>query len=119
MPCRLISFDWALKRLLRSKANFDVLEHEEIKEEFSAKDLKKAREILDIMRLSDSERAAYKRHAENLHFQASMYESTYVSGKLDGIKEGQQQEKHTLARLMKQNGEPLEKIALIYAIVLG
>jgi hypothetical protein len=26
MPRRLISFDWALKRLLRSKANFDVLE---------------------------------------------------------------------------------------------
>ncbi|TAN47194.1 MAG: Rpn family recombination-promoting nuclease/putative transposase [Methylococcaceae bacterium] len=83
------------------------LKNEEIKEEFSAKGLKKARQILDILQLSDSERAAYERHAEELHYQASMYESTYVSGKLDGIK----QEKLALARLMKQNGEPPEKIA--------
>jgi predicted transposase/invertase (TIGR01784 family) len=59
------------------------------------------------LQLSDSERAAYESHAEELHYQASMFESTYVSGKLDGIK----QEKQALARLMKQNGEPLEKIA--------
>ncbi|TAN49208.1 MAG: Rpn family recombination-promoting nuclease/putative transposase [Methylococcaceae bacterium] len=87
------------------------LKNEEIKDEFSAKGLKKAREILDILRLSDSERAAYERHAEELHYQASMYESTYVSGKLDGIQQGQLQEKQALARLMKQNGEPIEKIA--------
>jgi predicted transposase/invertase (TIGR01784 family) len=99
------------------------LKHEQIKDEFRAKGLQKAKEILDVMRLSDSERAAYERHAEDLHYQASMYESTYVSGKLDGIKEGmeqgmaqgmaqgQQQEKLALARLMKQNGEAVEKIA--------
>ena len=26
MPRKLISFDWAIKRILRSKANFDILE---------------------------------------------------------------------------------------------
>lgn len=91
------------------------LKNEEIKDEFSAKGLKKAKQILDILQLSDSERAAYEYHAEELHYQASMYESTYVSGKLDGLKEGleqgQLQEKQALARLMKQNGESIEKIA--------
>ena len=99
------------------------LKNEEIKDEFSAKGLKKAKQILDILHLSDSERAAYEYHAEELHYQASMYESTYVSGMLDGIKEGieqgiaqgiaqgQLQEKQALALLMKQNGESIEKIA--------
>jgi len=26
MPRKLVSFDWAIKRILRSKANFEVLE---------------------------------------------------------------------------------------------
>jgi len=28
MPRKLVSFDWAIKRILRSKANFEVLESE-------------------------------------------------------------------------------------------
>ena len=65
------------------------LKNEEIKEEFQAKGLRKAKHELDIMKLPDSERQAYERHRENLHYQASMFESSYTAAVLEGIKEGE------------------------------
>lgn len=64
------------------------LKNEEIKECFKAKGLKKAKEVLDYLKCSDTERREYEYYKESLHYQASMYESTYVVGKMDGIKEG-------------------------------
>ena len=59
--------------------------NEEIKSEFKAKGLIKAKQALDILKLSEEERAAYKRHQENRHYQASMVESSYGEGKVEGI----------------------------------
>ena len=64
------------------------LKNEEIREEFTALGLKKAREQLDIFELTTSEYNAYDWYQENLHYQASMVESTYGLGKLVGKKQG-------------------------------
>ena len=64
------------------------LKNEEIKSDFKAKGLIKAKKTLDILKLSEEERAAYKRHQENRHYQASMVESSYGEGKAEGREEG-------------------------------
>ncbi|MBF0627132.1 MAG: Rpn family recombination-promoting nuclease/putative transposase [Magnetococcales bacterium] len=66
------------------------LKNAEIRENFTARGLKKAKEVLDILRLSEEERNAYERYQEDLHFQASMVESTWVAGKIEGEIIGEQ-----------------------------
>jgi predicted transposase/invertase (TIGR01784 family) len=90
------------------------LKNEEIKENFKAKGLKKAKSVLDIMKLSEPERIAYERYMENKSYQASMYQSTYVTGhlkgRLVGKEEGRKEGKIEMAILMKKEGEPVDKI---------
>ena len=64
------------------------LKNEEIKDNFQAKGLKEAKEELDILKLSDSERDEYERYKEDLHYQASMFDSSYGEGFVKGKKEG-------------------------------
>jgi len=67
------------------------LKNEEIKTDFKAKGLEEAQETLDVLKMSPAERLAYERYQEQLHYEASMYESTYVIGKLEGKKEGREE----------------------------
>ena len=67
------------------------LKHEEIKDEFQARGLKQAKEQLDIMKLPEDERKAFDRYTDDLHYQASMVESSYGIGKLKGRKEGRKE----------------------------
>lgn len=62
------------------------LKHEEIKDNFRAKGLKKAKQELDILKLPEQERVAYERYQEDLHYQASMVESSYTIGIRKGEK---------------------------------
>ncbi|HAE40305.1 MAG TPA: hypothetical protein DCG57_16970 [Candidatus Riflebacteria bacterium] len=64
------------------------LKNEEIKPGFKAKGLLQAKDRLDIMKLSDAERLAYSRYSDDLHYQASMVESSYGIGRINGIEEG-------------------------------
>jgi predicted transposase/invertase (TIGR01784 family) len=64
------------------------LKNEEIKDCFKAKGLNKAKEVLDYLKCSEKERREYEYYKESLHYQASMYESTYVVGKMEGKREG-------------------------------
>ncbi|MEL6721806.1 MAG: Rpn family recombination-promoting nuclease/putative transposase [Pseudomonadota bacterium] len=64
------------------------LKNEEIKEDFKAKGLKKAKQALDILKLPEQERRAYERYQDDLHYQASMVESTYTAGINKGMKKG-------------------------------
>ncbi|MGI9213973.1 MAG: Rpn family recombination-promoting nuclease/putative transposase [Methylococcaceae bacterium] len=54
------------------------LKHEEIKEGFTAKGLK----------LPESERKAYSRYEDRMHYHASMYQSSFVDGYSDGFDDG-------------------------------
>jgi len=64
------------------------LKNEEIKDDFKAKGLKKAKETLDYLKMSDQESGRYEQHQNDLHHQASIYESTFVIGEIEGIKKG-------------------------------
>ncbi|MBF0627222.1 MAG: PD-(D/E)XK nuclease family transposase, partial [Magnetococcales bacterium] len=64
------------------------LKNADIRENFTARGLKRAKEVLDILKLSEEERRAYDRYQEDLHFQASMVESTWVAGRIEGKEEG-------------------------------
>lgn len=122
-PRKLISFDWSIKKILRSKANFAVLEgflsellfdditikevlegesnknaHDDkynrldikvknAKDEIVIIEIQYNRE-LDYLKCSEEEKREYERYKESLHAQASMYESTYVIGKMEGRLEG-------------------------------
>jgi len=71
------------------------LKNEDIKEDFKAKGLKKAKAQLDIMKLSDLERLEYDRYIEQLRHKRSIDQSNYDAGRLEGeekgIKEGREQ----------------------------
>jgi len=64
------------------------LKNEEIKEEFQARGLKKAKKVLDIMNLGEEERSAYEWHVEEMRYQASMYHSSFMDGQMEGEKKG-------------------------------
>ena len=86
----------------------NFLKNEEIVENPTAKGLLKAKETLDYLKMDDTERAEYERYQKSLHDQASAYESTYVVGKIDGMKQGiekgKEEEKMSIARnLLKAN----------------
>lgn len=65
--------------------------NEKIKDNFTARGLKEAKEKLDILKLSDEERREYEEYLENLHYQASMYESSYKIGEMKGKKAGKEE----------------------------
>ncbi len=56
MPCRLISFDWALKRLLRSQAHFNILEG------FLSELLRDEIQILEILESESNKDTALEKH---------------------------------------------------------
>ncbi len=157
---KLITFDWAIKRLLRSKANFGILEgflsellkeditiikinrfndiakdtldewiyflkNEEIKENFTAKGLKEAEEKLSIMKLPEDEQKAYEHYKDDLHYQASMFESSFGDGYNEGeaagmekgiekgIEMGVEKTTKTIALKLMQQGVTIENIAAV------
>jgi predicted transposase/invertase (TIGR01784 family) len=76
----------------RIKDKFDewvyFLKTEKIQPNFSAQGIKSAAKKLDVLALSDEDRRAYERYEENTHYEASMHESHYGRGKLEGLAEG-------------------------------
>ncbi len=60
------------------------LKNEEIKDNFSAKGLSEAKQKLDILKLSKAEREIYEAYQFELHYQASMFLSTYTLGNIEG-----------------------------------
>ncbi|WP_339133470.1 MAG: Rpn family recombination-promoting nuclease/putative transposase [Candidatus Electrothrix sp. GW3-4] len=83
---KINSFDDIAKDSLDEWIYF--LKNEEIKEEFRAKGLEKAKHELDIMKLPEKEQRAYERYRDNLHYQASMFETSYTAAILEGRREG-------------------------------
>jgi len=64
------------------------LKNEEIKKNFEAKGLKKAKQELDMLKMPEQDRIAYARYQDDLHHQASMVESSYTIGMKKGEKKG-------------------------------
>ncbi len=102
------------------------LKNEEIREEFSAKGLKEAKEMLDVLKLSDKERIAYEQYTDDLHYQASMFESSYGVGKLKGIKQGRVEgkeigrveERSKMVKQVKKSGMSISEIAALFDVTV-
>jgi predicted transposase/invertase (TIGR01784 family) len=62
--------------------------NEQVEEGFTAKGLKQAQMVLDVLKMNEQERLDYEYHQKQLHHEASLYESTYVLGKLEGEEKG-------------------------------
>ena len=93
------------------------LKNEEIKENFTAKGLKEAEEKLSIMKLPEDEQKAYEHYKDDLHYQASMFESSfgdgYSEGKAEGIVEGINQTTKNIALNLAKEGATIEIIAKV------
>ena len=123
------SFDDIAKDTLDEWIYF--LKNEEIRDEFRAKGLDKAKEELDIMKLSEEERRIYEAYQEDLHYQASMTESTWTAAKMEGKEEGREEgrkegeatgrreEKKTIALKLLQSGLlDMERIAAMTGLTV-
>lgn len=82
------------------------LKNSGIKEEFKAKGLQEANNLLDIAKLSDEERLIYNKYLDLEHSNASWWESTYGDGHRKGLKEG----KAEIIRSMLTKGLSIESI---------
>ena len=67
------------------------LKNEEIKDEFQAKGLQKAKKAFSLLSLPEKDRVAYACYQDDLRYQASLLESNYGLGRLEGKKEGLEQ----------------------------
>lgn len=96
------------------------LKNEEIKENFTAKGLKEAEEKFSIMKLPEEERKAYERYQDDLHYQASIFESSfgdgYNEGKVEGIVEGIHQTTKNIAINLAKEGTSIDIIAKVTGV---
>ncbi len=88
------------------------LKKEEIKSEFKAKGIQKAKEEFDVMKLSEEDRTAYQQYLESLNYQASMYESTYKLGKIEATTEA-------IKKLLLADVLTIEQIAVIFDVPIA
>jgi len=94
----------------RIKDKFDewvyFLKTEKIQPTFTAQGIRSAAEKLNILSLTEEERNAYERYEENTHYEASMHESHYGRGKL----EGDELATHRIAKSMLKRGVEIDLI---------
>ncbi|MBF0603032.1 MAG: DUF4351 domain-containing protein, partial [Nitrospirae bacterium] len=81
------------------------LKNSDIRDNFTARGLKEAKEKLDVLQLPETERKAYERYQEDLHDQASFVLSTYGAGKWEGRQEGRQEGERIGEQRGEQKGE--------------
>ena len=101
------------------------LKNEEIKENFTAKGLKEAEEKFNIMKLPEDEQKAYEHYKDDLHYQASMFESSFgdgysegkAEGMAEGIVEGMNQTTKTIAINLAKEGTAIETIAKVTGLL--
>ncbi len=88
------------------------LKNGDIKADFKAKGIRKARQSLSVLQLPEQERIAYERYQDNLHYQASLFESSYVIGMRKGEKKGEKRRSIKVAmNLMAAGGLDMAAIA--------
>ena len=108
------------------------LKNEEIKDEFKAKGLQKARKTFSLLSLPEKDRRAYARYQDDLRYQASLVESNYGLGHLEGREEGREEGrvegreegraegkiegKIEVGRRLIEKGTPIEEAAEIVGV---
>jgi predicted transposase/invertase (TIGR01784 family) len=98
------------------------LKNSEVKENFKAKGLKEANQVLDIMSLEDKDTYGYNRYLDSLHLKASEIfslqteakfarEEGMKEGREEGMKEGREEGKKEIARKLIESGFDNDMIA--------
>lgn len=82
------------------------LKNSEVKDEFKAKGLAEAKDILDVMRLDQDAQYGYNRYLDYLHYKAS----EALSLKIEAEEKVRHQKAVEIAKLMLADNEPIEKI---------
>ena len=107
------------------------LKNEEIKDTFTAKGLKEAQEKLSIMKLPEDEQKAYEHYKDDLHYQASMFESSFGDGYYEGktigieqgieqgIQKGIEQTTKSIALKLLQQGAKTENVAALTGLSIA
>ena len=107
---RLNNFNSVAKTSLDEWIYF--LKNEEIKEEFKAKGIQKAKKSFSILSMSETEQSAYVRYQDDLRYQASLVESNYGLG----LREGREEGKLEVAKRLLNKGMSIEEAAEIAGI---
>jgi len=100
------------------------LKNEEIKDEFKAKGIQKAKQSFSLMSMTEEEQLAYARYQDDLRYEASLIESNYGLGRMEGkeegigegIKQGIEKGKLEVARRLVEKGMSAEEAAAIAGI---
>lgn len=82
-----------------------------IKSNFTSKGIHTAAEKLNVLKLSESERKAYERYQENLHYETSIIESQKIEEYMRGKAEGKIQIQKEIAKCLKEEGLAAIKIS--------
>jgi hypothetical protein len=82
--------------------------HDEIKEEFRAKGIRKARKLLAVENLAPDEREAYEYMASNRSHERSMFNSYRDEGIMEGRREGRE-EREKLGKELEKRDKEIEK----------
>jgi len=98
--------------------------NEEIKDEFKAKGIQKAKQSFSLLSLPEEEQLAYARYQDNLRYEASMVESNYGLGRMEGKEEGieigieigVEKSKLEIAKGLVEHGMSIEEAAAIAGI---
>ena len=67
------------------------LKNEKVKPGFTARGLKEAEQVMQMLHLSDEERLEYERYQDSLRFRASLIESNYALGHFEGREQGREE----------------------------
>lgn len=97
------------------------LKNNEIRDEFTAQGIEKARELWQVDNLSDAEQKKYLKHLDNLHYQASMEWTLKIEAedriRKQGIEQGIEQEEENskqkiliIGKKLKDKGNDIETI---------
>ncbi len=90
------------------------LKNNDIKDEFTAQGIDKVRQLWQVDKLSEEEQQRYKKHLENLHYQASMEWTLKIEAEerveKKGIEKGKIEGKIEIAKEMIKDNESVEKI---------
>ena len=100
------------------------LKNEEIKDEFKAKGIQKAKQSFSLMSMTEEEQLAYARYQDGLRYEASLIESNYglgrmegkEEGRMEGRMEGKEEGRLEVARRLVEKGMSIEEAAEIAGI---
>ena len=89
---------------------------DEIKDEFRAKGIQKAKKAFSLLSLPEKDRQAYVRYQDDLKYQASLIESNYGLGRIEGREEGFLEGELKVALRLVAKGMSVEEAAEVTGV---